>query len=418
MTSLLPISISQDYKISLAPKTAVFVLLLIIVYLLSGVLTMLTMHLGLPRFRMGIMSLIVIPLVLVYGIKLDFVLFLYFLLFIEILLSAYFNNSSLMDIISFSRTLVFSYLMYWIVEKSVQYKHTRDLLRFFKLLAIIQLPIILLQRYIYVLLPYLIQNDVTLIDIGFGTFNYKDDVSMAFFLALFSTLILFNRRVKSIVKHPWFILVWSTLTIFIANAQIVQLIILGIWGWYLLSSMNFKVIAVVSVVFCLVIMIIAVFGQLENIWSNLYDIVQKNLNPDATQLSNYLRGGYGRGAAILYYIRSDILWWGDGPSAYYNVFDRINIRGNTGHIFTFYTELGLLGWLVSLLILFFMSVQLSLSNTCLSWVKLLGFFSIFTLGFTTNVMNDISIILTYCLILKLDSTLGKKSLEYIQLFGN
>ena len=91
-------------------------------------------------------------------------------------------------------------------------------------------------------------------------------------------------------------------------------------------------------------------GILDQIWGDFSYSFRSNTSAGELIEEAFLSGSYGRGAAIAYYLNQDIKWFGDGPSKYFNVFSNIRMRGNTGHIFTFYSEVGLFGWLLSVLI--------------------------------------------------------------------
>jgi hypothetical protein len=130
----------------------------------------------------------------------------------------------------------------------------------------------------------------------------------------------------------------------------------------------------------------------------------------------FLAGRYGRGAAVAYYLNREILWLGDGPSRYYDPLSRVRLLGNWGHAFGFYSEVGVFGWLFSVLFFLLIAFPGQDGKFRLRWVPVLLFLAIQALSFTTQIMNDISIVLAYCIFAKtylvpLRRTLAAESLD-------
>ena len=125
-----------------------------------------------------------------------------------------------------------------------------------------------------------------------------------------------------------------------------------------------------------------------------------NIKVGEFQQESFLSGNYGRGAAVAYYFNQPIKWFGDGPSRYYNVFSNTKTLGNTGHLFTFYSEVGLFALITSFLIFLLIAFPGKGWRNRFSWIGILSFLAILLLSFTTEVMNDISIILIFAIIAK------------------
>ena len=101
-------------------------------------------------------------------------------------------------------------------------------------------------------------------------------------------------------------------------------------------------------------------------------------------------GEYSRNAAILYYLNQPLKWFGDGPGKYFDVAEREYVLGNRGQAFSFYAEVGIIGLIISYLILF------QISRICPN--KKIGnlyFFSICMLSITSDILSDAGIILAY-----------------------
>ncbi|MBA4386169.1 MAG: hypothetical protein C0410_15650, partial [Anaerolinea sp.] len=117
-------------------------------------------------------------------------------------------------------------------------------------------------------------------------------------------------------------------------------------------------------------------------------------------LDTYLSGGYSRFSAIKYFVTDGFSWLGDGPSAYSDPFTRALLRGNTGHFFVFFSEVGVLGLAASLLVLFAVAFPIVNGKIYATWLSILAFISIVILSFTANVMNDVAVFFIYCIIVR------------------
>jgi hypothetical protein len=380
-------------------KRITFYSVFLLVFCLSGLLTVVGIRLGIS-YRMGLVSALVLPLVLLYGIKINRIVLAYAALAGVVFLSGLANHSSLIEVLLFLRTLGFSYLIYRLVEIYVRPDNIVHIIRLCVLVALIQLPIIMLQQLAYGQLPDWLQNNVFLIDFGFGTFNFKGDAPMAFFLTLLVTFLLFDNRRNYIVRFKWPVLFWLTLTIMVANAEGVKLIAMMVWGIYLVTHLKARAIVYSILVALLIITGLWSVGLLDKIWSNFTYNLSTNTQVDLSRQDAFLSGNYARGSAIAYYLSTDILWLGDGPSRYSDVFSRELYRGNTGHIFTFYSEVGLLGWLLSMVVFFLIAFPGRQLRFRKHWVSLLIFAAVLMLSFTTEIMNDVSVVLIYCIIAK------------------
>jgi hypothetical protein len=380
-------------------KQLTFYSVFFLVFCLSGLLSIVGIRLGIP-YRMGLVSALVLPLILLYGIKINRILLAYVALTGVVLLSGLVNHSSLVEILLFLRILGFSYLMYRLVEIYVRPDNITNIIRLCVVVALVQLPIIMLQRLAYGQLPEWLQSNVIFLDVDFGTFNFKGDAPMAFFLVLLVTFLLFDSRRNYIVRFKWPVLFWLTLTIIVANAEAAKLILVMIWGIYVITHLKVRMIVYSILIILLIIAVLWLTGSLNPIWSGFTQLLSSNTYIDSSRQDAYLSGSYARGSAVAYYLNRDIQWLGDGPSRYSDVFSRVLYRGNTGHIFTFYSEVGLLGWLLSVLIFFLIAFPGRQLRFRKHWVSLLTFMSVMVLSYTTQIMNDVSVVLIFCIIAK------------------
>lgn len=381
------------------PTHIIFWTLFCLVFLLSGTITVI----GVIPYRMGVMSLLVLPLILLYGIRLNAVTVTYAGLITVIILSAIVNRSGLTDVALFMRILVFSYLAYYLVERYVNQANIERIIRICVAISIIQLPILLLQRAVHHLYPERIRTDTSIIDIGYGTFNHKGDSSMTFFLILIIIFILFEPKRSRFIPWRPLLLVYLSATVLIANSEINKVTLVLVWGAYFATKLNRKTTMRLIGVFLIFVMGLVATGyatelieQQQSIWQSL----ERGLRGNPRDIDRYLSGQYSRGGAINYYLSNDFLWVGDGPSQYSNPVNRERVRGNVGHIFTFYSEVGFIGWLASMLIFFLIAFRGHRAFLRLSWVPAVSVGAIFVLSFTNQIMNDISVVMAFCIFAK------------------
>ncbi|MCP4361147.1 MAG: hypothetical protein GY796_24325 [Chloroflexi bacterium] len=380
------------------PAKWVFFTLFLFVFVFSGIITMLDV---IP-YRMGLVTFLIFPLFLIYGLKIDSVFVLYVLLALVIVISAIYNNTPVFQLLLFMRTLIFSYLIYYLVKVYVNKDNITTIIRLAVLVGLIQLPIIIFQFFTYDWLPARITNGMNLssVDYDFGTFNFKGDYSLTFFLILLIVFLLFDKKRNYIIPHRLFVLVWLTITVLIANADIAKGILLTVWGIYFVTHLNRKIGMYLLILLALVLGVLLASGLWYKIGADVTRKVDKEtqsiLNGNGVEV--YLSGGYARGAAIYYFLNNKLLIVGDGPSKYVDPINKVFLRGNVGHIFTFYSEVGILGWLLSMMIFFQIAFKFTRRKLRLNRVTLIMLFSIFLLSFTSQVMNDVSIVMIYSLV--------------------
>jgi hypothetical protein len=115
---------------------------------------------------------------------------------------------------------------------------------------------------------------------------------------------------------------------------------------------------------------------------------------ESGSMEAFKTGAYSRNAAILYYLNQPLKWFGDGPGAYFDVTNREYVLGNRGQVFSFYAEIGIIGLIISYLILF------QISRNCPNkTIANFYFFSICMLSITSDILSDAGIILAYSIFL-------------------
>jgi len=379
-------------------KRLTFGAVFVIVFLCAGPLTLLNVP-----FRLSPVALLGLPLVLRYGIRRDRVLTAYIALTAVILISAFLNGSSAIQVILFMRSLVGSYLIYRLVDIYLRPETLPSVIRWCVVIGAIQLPVIALERLAYNWLPMTKAGQLRLyVDAGMGTF--RQDAAMAFFLVLLVIFLLFDAPRARVIRHRWLAVVWFSLTIIIANSDISKISLVMVWAVYFARRLRARTLLVTVAAIALVVGVLIAFG-LANRIIEPFTVGVGGALAQSYDVKSYLTGNYARGAAIKYYLTSDILWFGDGPLRYSDPIHWVLYRGNTGHVFTYYSEVGLFGWLLSVLIFFrigfpgrfrtrFRGRQAAMT------VNALAFGGLQVLSFTTEVLNHLGVVLIYCIVVR------------------
>jgi hypothetical protein len=375
--------------------------IMIMTYLASGLIS-----LYIPFYRLAPVSLIALPLLLRYRISMNVTMIVFILLFIVIGASALVNGSSLLDMAIFCRIPLFALLIWLVVQRGLETQNAIGVLRACYIIALIQLPVVLVQRSSYAALPPAWQHRVSLEDFDFGTFNLKTDYSTAFFCCLFLAWILFDKRSRSIIRYRVFSALWLTFTILFINSEISKVLLLLIWIIYLYTLAYRHTFAAL----CTIILVLLALGFAMlldlNPWAPFAKAALRvaaltdQFGPQG--LARYRQGLYSRGGA-LYSLFTDVKLLGDGPLAYFDPVSRTLLRGNTGHVYTFWSEIGVLGFASSIAV--FVAIAFSPGGWRLRarGIAALALLGVLALAFTAEVMNDISVFLTFCIMTRISN---------------
>jgi hypothetical protein len=329
-----------------------------------------------------------------------------------ILLSAVINGSTPLQFLSFLRIPITAYLVYFLAAAYLtNRRRVLKVLRIMVIVGVVQLPVLILQRLSYPFLPARLKfgsltGQLAAIDFGMGTFN--GDAVMSFFLISLLILILFWKGSREFVKRKWLVAIWMTLTILVGNSQIQHLIVAGIWALFFLLHLRLKTIVTVVVGVVVLASALTYFDQqgILTVSPVKHTLARASFVFSASErqerIENFLNGKQARYGAIFYYLEEPVNWIGDGPGRYLNSITRERTR-NWGHVFTFYSEVGLIGLFLSLLIFFLIAFPIKIKKSVfrlrISWVQTLIFLSIITLTMARYPMNTLGMIFTYCVVL-------------------
>lgn len=318
-----------------------------------------------------------------------------------ILFTAAIRNSSLILTVTY---LIFPLLplavyLFSFINYKEGYISFQRIFRTFFYIALIQLPVLLIQKSFYdVLIPFNNSNQrIEWFDFMFGTFFIKSDHSLGIFLLIVIAIILFKQeKVMGIIKWRYASVIYLGITLFMTESNISKLILVVILSTIIIiplykrysKTLKFKI-----VLSLLALSIVSAGYLVRNT-----DFIQKRLGGSLQQqfsLKNAERY-YELGTAkrfhivMVAYSKIKTKWIGDGPYSYFDI--RTGKFKQTGHftqlIWTYY-DLGIFGLVIVFVYILGLISFLDI-NKGVPYLFFLGVFLVYS--FYTTVFSDIAII--------------------------
>lgn len=275
----------------------------------------------------------------------------------------------------------------------------RKIFAIFYYIALLQLPILLIQKNFYHLLIGFNNSNqkIEWFDFMFGTFFLKSDHSLGIFILMIIAIILFkNDKVNNVAKWPKISILYLSITLFMTESNISKLFFVVLISASILgpmyqkhkNSLRFKIGAFLFVA------ALAMTGYLikdqKFIQKRLGGTFEKQIS--LKNAEKFYKDGTAKRFQIVMVAASTIKtkWIGDGPYSYFDI--RSGKFKKTQHfsqlIWTYY-DLGLLGIFVVLCYIICLVGHLDLDKGLPS-LFFLGIFLIYS--FYTTILSDISII--------------------------
>jgi hypothetical protein len=351
-------------------------------------------------FYLAPLSLLVIPF---YGIRIGNVekILLFFLTWI--IISAIVNQSSPGQFFSFLRFIGIPYPIYYLCKNYIKAHNIKTVIRLCIIVACLQPPLVFLQQTFFdeinSLLPpaahYAAEDKM---DFSFGTFYASNDPALSFFLMGLIIFLLFDTKNNYFIKRRFLLAGYFTLGVLLSNSQLSNLLVILIWTFFIFRGVKVKALVKSLTIVTATVLLIISLGFYDFLKWKIDNVIEQ-FSIEAIQNAsggNFEKGNYERTAAIYYYLTQPLKLAGDGPSAYYDALNREFTLGNTGQVFTFYAEVGIMGLFIGYLILYSMGKRRDASPR-MAWGC---FLLISTLTITSFVLSDTSLILAYCIFLK------------------
>lgn len=360
---------------------------------------------GIPNlvYTVGVLAFFILTYILYVIIKnkiiLDKVVSLHILMFFVVVFSALYNSTSILKTLIY---LIFilvpiSCYLFFKINKKEGYISKETISNLFLIIALIQLPVMLIQKTGYDFFIDFNRSSqlVASFDFMFGTFFLKADHSLGFFL-LFNIINIYRVN-KALTISSKLIIVYLALTIFVGESNVTKLLAV-IFVLYIIYGLVPKKIRIIGLL-AVVVLIPIGLGQLKKITAFEREVyfIKNEYNPEKS-LRNYERGIAKRPQVVISYAtKIPIKVIGDGPYSYFNI-----IKGqfeNTKHfsqlIWT-YADLGLIGLILTLLMLYALTLSLGLSIQ----LRYIVFSFIMVYAFMTTIFSDLAIMITFMSLLQ------------------
>lgn len=267
---------------------------------------------------------------------------------------------------------------------------------FFKALIIIQLPIILIQKYGY---DFLIRfnNSNQFIgdyDFMFGSFFLKADHSLGFFLLTYFLATIFQFRKGGRKQMPWVLIGYICVTILLLESNLTKLMFFIVLTYYGVIWANKRVrYSGVIAIFLVGYVMFNLALSVPKIQTELFFL--KNKYTVSESVKAVERGYAKRPQIVISYIQESLKIIGEGPYDYYNLLTgEFKKAMNFSQLIWTYNDLGILGIMVIMLLLFAIIKYLDIDRESRI---LLTFILLFYL-FMTNVYYDIGMMLSLFII--------------------
>lgn len=379
-----------------------YVLILILVFLLGGFFQY---FIGVPNTVYTLLIVVFIWLLILINtlssgkIYISFFLVWVIILSIIIFVSALINSSNIFKVllyVFFSLNPLSIFYLYKILDKR-NINIQPFLIRFSRFVALIQLPIILIQKFGFDFLIMLNNSNQGIkdYDFMFGSFFIKADHALGFFLLFYIINVIFRIRRKELKETPWILLAYLSITIFIMESNLTKLMLILVFLYYsflwLYKKINFlgifAMVFISIIVFNLSLKIHAINAQ--------YLYFKSRYTPQESSIA--FEKGYAKRPQVVvtYATKKELKWIGDGPYNYFNIFTgKFKKTNHFSQLIWSYNDLGIIGLVVTIITAFFLIKSLSLEYE--SFVLIYGVFILYL--FMTTVYFDIAMMLSLFLI--------------------
>ena len=263
---------------------------------------------------------------------------------------------------------------------------------FFKVLILIQLPIILIQKYGY---DFLIKFNNSNHSIGdydfmFGSFFIKADHSLGFFLLIYLLAIIFQYRRGGAKQIPWFLIGYICVTILLLESNLTKLLFFIVLTYYGVIWANKRVrYSGIIAIFIVGYVMLNLALSVPKIQTELYFLKNKYTVSESVKATE--RGYAKRPQIVISYIQDSLKIIGEGPYDYFNLLTgEFKKSMNFSQLIWTYNDLGIIGIMVIVLLLFVIISYLGLDRESRI---ILTFIMLFYL-FMTNVYYDIGMMLS------------------------
>ena len=263
---------------------------------------------------------------------------------------------------------------------------------FFKVLILIQLPIILIQKYGYDFLIKFNNSNQSIgdYDFMFGSFFIKADHSLGFFLLIYLLAIIFQYRRGGAKQMPRFLIGYICVTILLLESNLTKLLFFIVLTYYGVIWANKRIrYSGIIAIFIVGYVMSNLALSVPKIQTELYFLKNKYTVSESVKATE--RGYAKRPQIVISYIQDSLKIIGEGPYDYFNLLTgEFKKSLNFSQLIWTYNDLGIIGVMVIMLLLFVIISYLGLERES---QIILTFIMLFYL-FMTNVYYDIGMMLS------------------------
>ncbi len=381
-----------------------FIIILLLVFVFGGFIQY---FIGIPSTLYSLLILgfiyflIILNGILSQKISINRISLVCFLYIIVIIISGLVNHTDILKIslyTMFALTPLGVFSIFKILEKrKIAIRST--IVFVFRIIVLMQLPIILIQKYGFDFLIKLNNSNQVIneYDFGFGSFFLRADHSLGFFLLMYLLNILFKYRRGHLNKTPWVIMIYISTTIFIMESNLTKLLLILIFSYYLLIWLYNKIS-----LFGLIVMVFAGYIALSiatsvpAIEGQLYYI--KNRYDTKQSIMAYNKGYAKRPQVMIAYMNYfPLKVIGEGPYNYFNIFTgKFKKTKHFSQVIWAYHDLGIIGVIIIILLVYEIIRHLQLQSE--SIILLFGILLFYS--FMTNVYSDLAILFSLIIVSK------------------
>lgn len=381
-----------ENKIIVTVRDFVIAFFVVLFFFFEGIIDTINvlLNFALPYKRILVIGFFSCVLLVFYPVKIRRVYYLFFVVSLLCGFSFIANDKSFSDLYTFSSQIFIALFSYLIVQLAISEDNFVWIGKILQVCSVIQLPIIVLQYFLYSNLPEKLTGYVAYLDIGSGSFYLKGDPALSFFLVCWITFLLFDRNAYKITKYRTSTVLWLTVTCFITNSKIMQVAIIIVFLLYLLKNLSLKKLVTYGVIGLIFFVSLEVtlpyfgFDDLSIIHrfkKVLYEV--HNIDKGSNE-KLFLSGEFSRPAAIFYLtVVEPLSLLGKGPGTAIEL-----TPSPLGHIFTYYIDLGLLALVITYLILISIVEKYDANS-------ILYFITLVLLSYTTDIFNIVPIFFIY-----------------------
>lgn len=316
---------------------------------------------------------------------------------VTIVLSGFINNSPLINIVVYCLfpLLPLSVFLFFYINYENNFIVPKAIYKIIFFIALIQLPILLIQRYFYDILIIFNHSGQTIksFDFLFGSFLLKSDHSLGCFLLFTTISLLFNiSGVRKYIKFPIIIAIYLSISLLFSESNISKALLVLTWVVFLVNYLQRMIPRELFTRKFFLVFVLSLFAlgfynirNIELITSKVGGTFENHYTVEKS--TRFFYEGTAKREQIVIFALSelDTKYIGDGPYSYFDI--RTGEFKNTIHfsqIIWTYFDLGLVGLILIFLYAYYLIKYMVPNNRKMffSLLFLTGIYMFYTTPFS------------------------------------